>query len=415
VDESNDKLDWALTFLIGFGFFTTGITWSVYNSYVPPMLEEIIKNSPSWYALIGTWMKTFIGIIMVLDNIAAITLQPWIGARSDKTWTRFGRRMPYIMIGIPLAAIFFSIIPTINDLLLIIGIITLFNVSMAIYRAPVVALMPDLIPSKHRSRANGVINLMGGIGAIYAFFVGSYIYEYYGRLATFATTSVLMILALAILILKIREKKEMAELAEKEKVNIINAFKEVLSNPDKSGLFILFAILFWFFSYNVIETWFTLYGENVLGVPDYIASRALTIFALTFVIFAVPAGYLADRIGRRNTIIIGIAGLIFVLIVSALVNSITILSYILGLGGIFWAMININSITIVWEIAGNVKLGAYTGLYYFFSQFAAIAGPVIAGMIFDLVGINIMFWLSTIYLIIALVCMFGVKSGEVKK
>ena len=120
-----------------------------------------------------------IGFVMTIDNYIAFFLQPWIGARSDNTKTRFGKRMPYIMIGIPLAAIFFALIPIMDGqaLWLFIGTLVLFNLSMAIYRSPAVALMPDLTSSKHRSKANGIINLMGGVGAAVMLLVGAAIHK----------------------------------------------------------------------------------------------------------------------------------------------------------------------------------------------------------------------------------------------
>ena len=93
-------LDYKKTFIIGLGFFTTGITWSLFNAYVPIFL--------GYFGI----PFVLIGFIMTLDNISAITLQPYIGAKSDKTWSeRFGRRIPYLLVGIPLAAFFFALIP----------------------------------------------------------------------------------------------------------------------------------------------------------------------------------------------------------------------------------------------------------------------------------------------------------------
>ncbi len=405
-----DKLDWKLTFIIGLGFFTTGITWSLYNSYVPIFLRKIINSSPYWYNLIGSWLNTFIGIVMILDNIAAITLQPYIGAKSDNTWTRFGRRMPYIMFGIPIAALFFAFIPVINELILLLAIITIFNIAMAVYRAPVVALMPDLIPSKFRSRANGVINFMGGIGAVYAFLIGSFLYEWYGAFYAFATTSVIMIISLIILILYIKEPEKPLDV--EERVGILEAFREVFSDSDKSGLFMLLAIMLWFFGYYIIETWFTTYGVIVLGVNEAVASRTLTGFALMFILFAIPAGFIASKIGRKRTIIIGLIGITIMLAIIAPLRDLVLITILLTIAGIFWALININSIVIVWEIGGEAKLGAYTGLYYFFSALAAIVGPVLAGGIFDVLGHWTMFWISVIFMILAILSMTKVKRGE---
>ena len=411
VRVEKDEFNWLLVFVIGLGFFTTAITWGLYNSYVPIFLRDIIEGDPFWYAILGSWINTFIGIVMVLDNIAAITLQPYIGARSDRTWNRFGRRMPYLLIGIPTAAFFFLFIPITKELLLLLAIITVFNIAMAIYRAPTVALMPDMVPSKHRSKANGVINLMGGVGAIYAYLIGALIYKYQGPFYAFAYTSIMMIVALLILYLYVKEPEVPLSESEEE-YGIIQAFKEVLGDKDKSALLMLLAIMFWFFGFNVVETWFTTYGKLVLGISEADASLVLSGFIISFVLFSIPAGYLANKLGRRNTIKVGLIGLLIVLILAVPIKNTLMLSGLLAIGGMFWAFININSIVIVWEIGGREKLGAYTGLYYFFSSLAAITSPPIAGFIFDLVGHWIMFPLTAIYIAIALAFMMGVRKGE---
>jgi maltose/moltooligosaccharide transporter len=138
------------TFLLGFGFFGVSVIWSLYNAYVPIFLKSTFGLRSS-----------VIGSIMTIDNIFAIALLPFLGALSDRTRTRLGRRRPYILVGASLALIFFVLVPYFNTLqilgLMMLAII-LMNLSMALFRSPVVALMPDITPSKYRSQANGIIN-----------------------------------------------------------------------------------------------------------------------------------------------------------------------------------------------------------------------------------------------------------------
>ncbi len=431
------KLNYGKTFVIGFGFFTTAITWSLYNSYVPIFLKRFITSA------------TLIGIIMTLDNWAAIIIQPWIGALSDRTHTKLGRRMPYIAAGIPIAAIIFAIIPYVSmgnvgdvvkthlpligdfsistGVLPLIGIIMLFNIAMAIYRAPVVALMPDVTPSVHRSKANGVINLMGGVGSIIAYFAGSYMYDM-GVPVPFVVTAVIMILALVVLLLFVREKlPEVSSVGvdanenkkegdktgqEEEKVGIIRAIREIITGKEKSALFVLFAILFWFIAFNSIETWFTTYGVDVLGVKASAASRMLTTVPLLFVIFALPAGFIGTSFGRKKTILVGIVLFSVDLVIIAFTKAGIMLYILFAFAGIAWALINVNSITIVWELASAKKIGTYTGLYYFFSSLAQIIAPPLAGLIMDKTSKASLFPFAITFFLLAFVMMLGGKRGE---
>ncbi len=178
------KLDYKKTFLIGFGFFGTSVMWTLYNAYVPIYLQagNPTFNAPGEVGFgFGAGMT---GVIMTLDNIVAFFLLPLIGIWSDRTWTRFGRRKPFIMVLAPIAIIAFILIPVtvrmiplelsgqmdklgtpLAFFMLAIGV---FLAAMAGFRTPVITLMPDLTPSPLRSQANGVINLMGGVGTLIA-------------------------------------------------------------------------------------------------------------------------------------------------------------------------------------------------------------------------------------------------------
>ncbi|MFW9918676.1 MAG: MFS transporter [Candidatus Thorarchaeota archaeon] len=422
--NESEPMRWLYVFVIGLGFFTTGVSWSVYNSYLPADFLPLFIQGPI--------QNTLIGLIMVLDNVFALFLQPYIGARSDRERSKLGRRMPYILIGTPAAAVFFALIAlgwAAFSFWLMFFFITVFNVSMAYYRAPVVALMPDVVSSEHRSKANGVINLMGGVGAIYAFAIASQIYKIkdpglaalfgttttrIGPILTFLTTSVIMIVATIILFVIVREPEVPPIDPNKPKeVGIVEAIKQVSFGTDKSVIALLLAILFWFFGWNAMETWYTKYGGEVLGFATADAAFQLTAFALSFVIFAIPGGLLAGKLGRKRTILGGLIIMIAGIALLFVITDYYIMMIILVIAGLGWAMVNVNSIVMVWEALGKSRIGAGTGLYYLFSMSAAIFGPLVSGIIFDLTSISILFPLSIAFLVIAFVFMLGVKTGEV--
>ncbi len=413
------KFRWVTIFLIGLGFFTTAISWSLFNSYVPIFLQGSIMSALPTFPFVAALAGFFMGI----DNLVAIIMNPIMGGRSDKTWNRFGRRMPYLIIGIPLAAGFFIGLPiaaSVPEMLGLVSLIVLilgFDISMAIYRAPTVAMMPDFTPSEKRSPANGVINLMGGIGSIFAFVVGSILYGINPLLA-FGVTALIMILALVVLVFMIREPEIPLEM-EKVDQPLRQAFREAIS--DRSIISILIAIFAWFVAFNTLETWFTSYGVFTLLWPANIASLAMTLFALVFVIFAIPGGLIAVKFGRRRTIMVGLIGMIITLVIVSFMRDFITVLFSLGLAGFFWAFVNVNSIVMLWEISRK-KQGAYTGIYYVSSQFAAAIGPIAFGLLADVLVLFFGFTLATkwlllwpfsiVFLIISLVTMFFVRRGE---
>lgn len=404
------KLDYRRTFLLGFGFFGISVIWSIYNAYVPIFLREY-----------GLTLAT-VGLIMTFDNWIAIVIQPWVGFMSDRTRSRFGRRKPFLMIGAPIAAIFFALIPivhlnmshTIGVLLLLMGVIIIMNFAMAIFRTPTIALMPDITPSQLRSQANGIINMMGGLGTAIAFLGGAILYNA-GRALPFIAGSILMFGAISLVLMVIREPAMPSTGPhgdEKERQGVFVTIKEIVGDRDKSALFILLAIFFWFLSYNGLETFWTTYGKEYLDIGESSAAAMLTYFALAFLVFALPSGFIAGRYGRKRTIMIGLTVLTILFAGAFFTTNMLYLSAMLIIGGVAWALVNVNSLAMVVDIAPQTKLGSYTGLYYFFSMGAAIIAPPIFGALIDGVGYKMMFVLTPLFQFIALLCMSRVKRGE---
>ncbi len=184
---------------------------------------------------------------------------------------------------------------------------------------------------------------------------------------------------------------------------MLESLREVLNDEDKSGLRILFAIFFWFIGYSAVDTFFTLYARNHLGIPEGDGATLLSVVPLFFVLFAIPSGLMAARIGRRVAIIhradhdhrdallfyitpayallTGIAPLplVGIPLVEGGPRMLTMAGVMLILGGIGWAFVNINSLPMIVDLTSAARIGTFTGLYYLFSTLSAIVGPNVNG------------------------------------
>ena len=420
------RLNYGKTFLLGFGFFGVSVIWGVYNAFVPIFLSEKFNVAP-----------ILIGFFMTLDNIAALFIQPPVGAWSDRLRTSLGRRIPFIIIGAPITALAFGLIPLASVIPLFVACTSTTLLSAALWRTPVVALMPDITPSAFRSQANGIINFMGGIGSIIALQTGGLLYKMSPNFP-FWMGSLLVVLAALVVYLFIEEPQEY-EQAEQQP-GLLASLKEVFADEEKSGARLLFAIFFWFVGYSAIETFFTLYARNRLGLEVGDSATLLSVLPLFFVLFAIPAGYLGSRIGRRVTISIGLITLILMLIliyitpVDALLTGIaplplvgiplveggarmlTLAGVLLIFGGIGWSFVNINSLPMVVDLTGAARIGTFTGLYYLFSTLSAIAGPNLNGWAVQLAdnNYNVIMIISPVFMAIAFWLMLGVRRGEAK-
>lgn len=401
------KLNYKKMFIVGLGFFIITMFWSVYNSYVPIFLRELFRDH--------RYTSLIVGFILTLDNIAAITLQPYFGALSDSTWNKYGRRVPYIIFGLPVAAAAFLIIPMARTILpLMLAAIFLGNIAMAVLRAPTVALMPDMTPSPLRSKANGIINFMGGLGALVAYFALSSLFEQ-SPVLPFLVTSALMLLIAGAIYMWVKETKDIEhQVVEESGPGIARSLFDVFSDKNKSARNILLAIFFWFAGWSAVEAFFTTYGVEVWGLTPGQASFYLGFFSLSFLLCAIPSGFIASKLGRRKTIQVGVVGLGIILGAFTFVEPLVLVAGMLVVGGAFWALVNINSYPMVVDMAKGGRIGTYTGLYYFFSSLAAISSPPLVGWLMDLLGLRTLFSFAFLTFIGAYYLITNVSSGEAK-
>ncbi len=409
------------TLIVGFGFLGISIVWPIFNQFIPLFLQagnpeferQLLEAGRDLPALTGFGIAPSLAFfIMTWDNIINVFVQPWVGERSDRTWNRFGRRKGWILLGVPIAALGFVFIPAAQTALAIAVFILITNFGMALFRSPTVAWLGDLYTPDQRSTANGLINLMGGVGGLLAFFGGGYLFNTFGRSAPFLAGAIVLITAAAVAVLLVKEPSQI-EVEESEERGVFTNLRVVFRDPDHSGLFVLVGILLWFMAFNALETALSSFAVFTLGMTPGNASFAAGSVTISFILFAIPAGVLGTRLGRRRAILLGLTGLVAVLLLGFFIiqEPITFV-IVLVLAGFFWATVNVNSLPLVYDYGDERRIGAYTGLYYFASQSAAILGPTLGGALVDLLNDQFRWiWLfSFVFMALAWLVMIRVKD-----
>lgn len=390
------RFSYRKTFIIGFGFLGISIIWPIFNQFVPIFLQagnpeftqQLLAEGRAVPDVVGLGLSPALALfIMTWDNLINIFVQPWVGARSDRTWNRFGRRKPWILVGLPIAVVGFILLPFAQTALAIAAFILITNFGMALFRSPTVAWLGDLFLPDDRSKANGIINVMGGIGSLIAFLGGGLLFNNFGRAAPFVAGAVLMVAALTVALFGVRESREAAEASAEAGSSVRASLRAVLGHTDRSGLYVLIGILFWFIAFNALEAGLSSFAVFTLGIAPGTASIYAAAISLSFLLFAWPAGMAGTRYGRRGVILVGLTGLtiLFALAYFIIQGAATFI-LVLVLAGLFWAMVNVNSLPLVYDYGDERQIGAYTGLYYFSSQLAAVLGPTLGGVMVDVLG-----------------------------
>ncbi len=450
------KLNYKRVLLVGMAFFLISAFWQAYDAITPLILTNHFGLPQS-----------VSGAVMSIDNVLAVFLLPIFGAISDRRNTRFGKRTPFIFFGTLAAVISFigltfvdnyqisklvakgipelanasddvamqfareqALKLTIENPWPLIGFIATLLVvliSMATFRSPAVALMPDVTVKPLRSKANAIINLTGTAGGIIVLVLGmvfatskNLYMQYTGYVAAVCGV---MLLGFIIFLLTVKEKKWAAEMEA-------DTIKYGLDTPDettastKSGLtkseltsllLILASVALWYIGYNSITSKYSVYASNILGF-DF--NFTLIVAQAAAVVTYIPVGMIASKIGRRKTILAGVLILATAFTIGIFITPKTpeIIMYpVFMLAGVGWATINVNSFPMVVELAKKGDTGKYTGYYYTASMAAQIVAPILSGFLYDALGMRYVFFtFGAIFVFFSFITMFFVKHGDSK-
>ncbi|MFX0064698.1 MAG: MFS transporter [Candidatus Hermodarchaeota archaeon] len=462
--QANDpnRLNLLRTVLLSLGFLSVLSALTYYNFEVPLLLFKLIPDDFTWLGIFS--QNTLVGTIMVIDNVLAVMLQPYFGSLSDRTKSKFGRRMPYIIIGTFVCGLMFTIAPWIQIMPFewiqilagLVAILFVFNLFMAFFRTPSLSLLADYTPDTVRSAGSAIQQFVSNLGTIIAFLIPTLVAflqpllnldEIWLDTLGFLIISVFMFVCLALLYLTIKEtptgtkffeiadqpinihpiKFEIIPPTEEQLVrkesnwaNLIGIFKET----EKSTLWLLLAVFCWFTGFGVIEAFFSQFAVEYLFLTKAEAGQVILVYPISMILSAIPTGIIGQKIGRKNSLYLGVGGLIILMTIISFIivpsKNVLLLIIFLGLVGFFWMDVIVNTFPMVWSLAPEGKVGGYTGVYYTFNQMAAIISPILMGAVFDIVGVGMgpnrfifMFPYVLTFLVVALLLLTQVVRGEV--
>ncbi|MFW5934069.1 MAG: MFS transporter [Actinomycetota bacterium] len=381
-DAATDEVDEAFSYRqiwwIGAGFLGVMLVFSKYNAFLPILYERFLDS------------RTLIGLLMGTDNLVGLILIPVIGAWSDGLTHPLGRRLPFIIVAVPVATLTFAGIPFAATALwsLIIVEVT-FTAAMHSYRGPVISLLPDHCPPERRSTGNGIINLMGGIGSLISFAGLSLLYDVDPRLS-FGLAALLLALTGAAVVWKADRHPPYVDAVSEHQArplgDTIKGVALLTRRPNRGQLYVLAAMLVYYIGFAGLDAMFPLFAVNELGLTAGRAAFILTAFVGSFIALALVAGMIGTRFGKIPAMLTGLTILPVLFVIAAPVRSIPLLVGLFVIGGFAWGLVNVQAMPLVADLGGRNRIGFYVGLYYLFTMVGQmLGGPVIGGAM-DLFG-----------------------------
>lgn len=373
-----------ITFFIALALFAQESTWNFFDNQVPVLLREHVTSA------------AVVGLLMGMDNLLGIFVQPWIGNRSDNTRTRWGRRIPYLAVGMPLGALIFVFLPWTTSLTMLIVVIVGYALVANTTRPLAESLVPDFIAPERRSRANAAVKIAAALTIIVASLISLLVVDEHPR-GAFVIPAAIMLAATAVLLANVRDNRSpgyLAAVAEDAgdgpaaaRVPFRAVVADLVADRDRRRLLVLLAVLLFGGAWFASRSLMTPYGMEALGLTRGEAGGLTLPSGIAYVIAAYPAALLAERFGRLRMIGVGITVFAVALAAGSVVRTPTGTVVVFCIAAAGAACFLINAAVVLWNLAPSARvLGTYTGIYAVTWYLGGFGGPALVGAMVDLTG-----------------------------
>ncbi len=406
--------NWRFAILLGISGVLANTFWVPFNAYIPLFLQAGHPLAPS-DAIAGFALSPLAtNFIMTWDNIFHMILSPWVGARSDRTWNRFGRRKPWLLVGFPIAAVAFWFLPLATSLVALMLLILVVNLGTGLFRAPIRAWVGDFYAPADRMKGESAFHLVGGVAAVLVAFVGGLLFDARGRAAPFVLTVGFMTVVALFIVLWVREDEHALADAGVEDSVALGAFVRGIFRPKNRPLLLaLISITLANAAQAALQANFAAFSIFEVGTTAGRASQLLGLSILIYAIAVLPCNLLSTRYGMRQVMLMamGIYTASTIVILLAVSDERTFLIALLPTS-IAWAAVFANCLPLLLSFNRSAQPGLFTGLFFFTFQLASIVGPLLAGIAITLFDSQRVMWgVSALLMLFAFGALLQVRKG----
>ena len=382
---------WRRTLFLGLVSYVASLAGLVFDTFVPVLLQA---GHPLWHNTTGLHIlpvgfalaPSLAFFIMTWDNLINLFVHPWAGVRSDQTWTRWGRRKPWLLVGVPIAVIGLIAIPCAPTLPGVLLAILVTNFGRALFVPPLVAWLGDLFPAAQRSQANAAFGLVSGVAAIIVLVASGVLFERVGRAAPFVAVALATVLLAGLGVLYVREPLPTTTPAQTS-TRVCDTLRRMLATRQQHWRLLLVALFLSAGATSIVDTGSSSFAVFTLGMRLGDAAALRVVGVVAFLLCAVPSALLATHIGRRQTVALGLLTVTLTYGATyAWVATPGAYALVLGVAGIGGALVLVNILPLVFDLGEDAQFGACTGLAAVPVQEAAVLGPSVAGLVVDVTG-----------------------------
>jgi len=348
-------------------------------------------------ASLSLWLQNYTHNAILLRLMAGThsfegtIIQPLVGLASDRSRSRWGKRRPFMLLFIPISALFLLLTPVASHLPpplrlgAIIACIFLFTMTFNVAADPYQALLADITPLAHRGRVTSFWFFMGALGQVLLLLLPIPLG------LKFSMVALLMVGTTFVTCVLTREPpaESVSTPVRSRRHELVESLRGVRTLR-QAGIYL---VLFFFFGAGVeaVVPSLTIFIKTVTKCSDHQAETMFLILMVATSLGTLPCGWIADRMGFRRLLMISMVLIAVASLNGLWVTTLPEIGVVLGLAGLGLAAQNASAYPLLTSLVPAEEVGFYTGLQ---TTAASISGPAslfLTGVLINHIGYRVIF------------------------
>ncbi len=392
---NNQRLSLPRLIGLAMGLFSVqtfwGFTWATLPLYLKDLADSNIVT----------------GIMISTTGITGAALPILAGSISDRISTPWGRRKPLIAAGWLLACAMLLVMPGIGSLQAALPVIIAAYAGFFVAIGPYFSLLPDTVPVEQRSTASGIMFLVGGTGMLSYLLFAARLWDS-SHMRPFLWAVGAIIVSMAVMFFAVKERS--AGNGQRQGSGLI---REAFGNRNTARFFS--GMTLWWIGLWMVSAFFVIACKELFRVSTEKAVHGFFIFNVAFVLFALPAGLLASRLGLKKVTGFALAALAVGLASIPFLKSFYYaLPFMILTGASYGAVIAV-SYPFFLKLVPEGKTAGYVGLYMACQNGTLLFGPAIGGIVLDKLGYIGLFSGASVFILAGLGIFLTVRTPAVSE